>query len=141
MTVIAYKAGILAADTQTIHVEHVKLLHDVKIAKYKGHLFGLAGDLCPPLDEFKKWWFTEPRKPMKGRVKFDVLMITPEGHITIADHTGSIERLHMPFFAIGSGKEFAIGAMAAGASAKQAVQIAIEFCPSVSGSVTTKRLR
>jgi ATP-dependent protease HslVU (ClpYQ) peptidase subunit len=141
VTVIAYRDGTMAADTQTIHVDHVKLLHDKKIAKYKGHLFGLAGDLCPPLEEFKQWWWgTDRKKPMRGHLKFHALIITPSGDITLADQMGSVEKLDVPFFAIGSGKEFAIGAMAAGAGARKAVQIAIEYCPTVSGSVMSKRL-
>ena len=43
--------------------------------------------------------------------------------------------------AIGSGSEYALGAMAMGASAKRAVQIASRFDPSTGRGVTVAKVR
>lgn len=44
-------------------------------------------------------------------------------------------RLNVPFFAIGAGGEMAMGALAAGASAKKAVEIVIQYGPGASNGV------
>jgi len=44
-----------------------------------------------------------------------------------------------PFFAMGSGKEFALGAMGQGASAEQAVDVAMRFDPGTGGEIMVLR--
>lgn len=45
------------------------------------------------------------------------------------------EHIYSPIIAWGSGKELAMGAMAAGANAKRAAEIACELCPTCGGPV------
>lgn len=138
MTCIAYRDGVIAADTLVIIDDVVKQLNEVKVVKRKGHLFGIAGHL-PPLDDVVKWYFSNDRKTFKNH-KFTCLVIYPNGDIHECDHQGNEITLQNSFYAIGSGREYAIGAMAVGASALEAVEVAIQWCPTVGGKVVVRKL-
>lgn len=144
MTVIAYRAGVLAADTMAVHNEHIKVLNSCKVIKRRGHLLAVAGDLCPANPLILKWFFAksgmEKRTPYHG-MKFDLMVITPEEQIQMWDQRGEVEIMHVPFYAIGSGKEYAMGAMEMGATAQQAVAAAIKWCPTVGGKVVARKLK
>jgi ATP-dependent protease HslVU (ClpYQ) peptidase subunit len=139
MTCIAYKAGILAGDTQSQVDDVVKHLDEIKVAKRVGHLFGIAGDNMPPINEAIKWYFTKDRKPFKEH-EFDLLVITPSASIHVYDNRGRCDNVQGTFYAIGSGRQFAIGAMECGATSEQAVQAAIKWCPTVGGKVIVRKL-
>lgn len=124
MTTIAYKDGVLAADSQETNGKMVDNFHCKKIFRLKnGGIIGTSGSssagwqliACledyaggtPPLNRVKcnalflfkkKVWYYEP---------YHWYDITKDGH-----------------YAIGTGRDFAIAAMDAGASAEEAVQIA-----------------
>lgn len=138
MTCVAYSAGVIAADSMSVADDFVKHLDSIKVAKRKGHLFGIAGDLYD-LDEVIKWYFSKDRKPIK-HYEFDLLVITPSGSIHQYDHKGRGDLIQGPFYSIGTGREFAIGALAAGASAEEAVQVAINWSPTCSGKVIVRKL-
>lgn len=143
MTVIAYRAGTMAADTMSVHNDHIKLLNSPKVMKRRGHLLAVAGEMCPANPPLLKWFFGasgEGKRPNYPGMKFDLLVVTPDGQIQIWDQRGEVDILDVPFFAIGSGKEYAMGAMEMGATAQQAVAVAIKWCPTVSGRVIAKRL-
>lgn len=129
----------MAADSMSVVVEHVKLLTDQKIIKRNGHLLGVAGDLCPEIKTLAKWFFAEGGVKPYPSAKFDLLVAGPDS-LRLWDQAGDFSTLDLPFFAIGSGKEFAIGAMEAGASAVEAVRAAIKWCPTVGGSTMVRRL-
>ena len=141
MTCIAYRDGIIAADSMAVIDNYVKLSDDIKVAKRKGHLFGMSGNDCPKMEEFTKWFFSENKEkhPMKT-FKFEIIVITPAGIIQQWDQRGRYETLNLPFYSVGSGKEYAIGAMEVGATAEQAVLAAIKWCPTVGGKVITRKL-
>jgi hypothetical protein len=135
----------MAADTMAVMDTHIKLLDEVKVWKFKGHLFGIAGEVCPTARDFKAWFFPqlgEPRRrPYGGTAKFDAMVVTPEGEIQVWDHRGVYEVIKLPFYAVGSGKEVCLGAMEMGADARKAVKAAIRWCPTVGGKVIWKRLK
>jgi hypothetical protein len=140
MTAIAYRDGVMAADTmETIDV-NVKRLDSQKVSKYRGHLIGISGEACPENVAFAKWYFGGERKPWPEHFSFTALVVNPDGAIEIWDKTANKLVINDEFWAVGSGMEFCLGAMAAGATAKEAVQIAIERCPTVSGKVQWKKL-
>lgn len=141
-TCIAYREGVLAADTMVVMDDFIKLDNDIKIAKYKGHLFGISGNHCPTLEDFKKWWFvpTGTRQPYKKPFSFRAIVILPSGTIEEWDHLGNGDKVDAPFWAIGSGREFALGALEFGATAEEAVKAAIKWCPTVGGKVVVRKL-
>lgn len=116
----------------------IKQLNEVKVAKRKKHLFGVAGDI-PPIEEVIKWYFSGRKKKLKN-YEFILLVIEPSGTINEYDNQGRENRIQGPFYAIGSGKEYAIGAMVHGATSEQAVQAAIDWCPTCGGKVIVRKL-
>lgn len=73
---------------------------------------------------------------------FDCL-VWDRGKLYVSNHLCRLVECQMPlgFFAVGSGRKAALGAMAAGANAYRAVQIAAMFDPYTRAPVRTMRLR
>lgn len=138
MTCVAYRDRIIAADSQAI-VEDVKMVDDVKVARRKGHLFGICGMALPPLDAAIKWYFSKKREAFKP-YKFTMIVVTPEGKVIDIDHKNAVIEVDLPFYAVGSGTAYALGAMEMGATAEQAVAAAIKWCPTVGGKVVVRKL-
>lgn len=127
MTTIAYKDGVMAADTSLTHngvwegsFVKIHILPDDR-------LVGIAG--CPGMQKmFADWLQFGGDAPKFDRDDhFFALVAYPDGACSIYDRFMSEIEMNEPSHAIGSGKEMAIGAMAAGASAEQAVLIACKY--------------
>ena len=73
---------------------------------------------------------------------FDCL-VWDSGKLLVSNHLCRLVEVQMPFgfFAVGSGRKVALGAMAAGANAYRAVQIAATFDPYTRAPIRTMRLR
>lgn len=157
MTTIAYKDGIMTSDSAATTHRHVG---DVtKIFEVEGHLVGLAGELSAQAP-FVEWvratlkrgirakisrligggpqWLSNllgvqgPEWGMLYNASIETLIAAPDGSVyTIVD--GQWIKFESDFYAIGSGGDFAIGAMAAGFDAYQAVQVAAAFDPGTRG--------
>jgi hypothetical protein len=140
MTVIAYRDGVMVADTQ-MQLGAIKSRCE-KIAKKNGHLIGLSGNECPPLSVFMAAFGKKDEEARKlvGAFKFNALVVTPKGELQFWDSSMTFEPLLTDFYAIGSGSEVAIGAMEMGASSRRAVMAAIKWCSGCGGPVTTLRL-
>lgn len=140
MTCIAYRDGIMAADSDMI-IGGVKSPCS-KIAKKNGFLVGLCGSDCPPLDEFLAAFGDqddEARRLMK-EFNFIALVVTPQGEMQLWNNKMVFEPLKTEFYAIGSGGEVALGAMDAGASATRAVKAARRWVDSVGGRIVRRKL-
>lgn len=141
MTCVAYRAGIMAADTMAEIVGldvDAKLTNVKKIFRYRGHLIGSSGKAYPGDDIIREWFFEdegEVQRPRLSGFQFTLLVVCPVGRITLWTHEGNGVDVNGPFFAIGSGDEIAIGAMAVGATAREAVKAAIQWSPGCGGKV------
>jgi hypothetical protein len=138
VTCVAYRDGIIAADSMSV-VEEVKMDNEVKVAKRKGHLFGLAGNAMPPMDKAIAWYFSKNRGPFKP-YKFSLLVVTPDKKVYDIDQNNGCVAITAPFYAVGSGAIGAICAMEVGATADQAVAACIKWCESVGGKVVVRKL-
>lgn len=138
MTAIAYRDGVIAADTMTVISTGAKVVDREKVFKYKGHLFGVCGDDCPEPEELKEWF---DHSTSLRVFKFVCLMVEPNGSISIFGQDGRLLPIRQKFFAIGAGAAVCLGAMELGASAAQAVKAAIKWCDQCGGSVVQRRLR
>lgn len=138
MTTIAYRDGVLAADTQQSY-GNLRVMGINKIVKAGGLLAGATGDAvacknfldwvmkgcpesCPPMV-----WSMDKDWRGTGYIFLDGMVIEfwPQGSL-----------VHRPaFFAAGSGCDFAMGAMANGADARRAVEIAAEYDKNTGGIV------
>jgi hypothetical protein len=146
MTVIAYRNGVMAADSMVTQEGDVKMMNSVKIICRKGWMLAVSGNLCPPDRLVMDWFFNVEdldaysREPMP-RFKFDMLTVTPAGKMQLWDQKGFFEPLNTPFYAIGAGGHYAMGAMEVGANAIQAVRAAIKWSPTCGGKIVVRRLR
>lgn len=136
MTTIAYANGEIAADTlATWGTTRDGFL--TKIAKRGPFLAGVSGSL-PASQAFLDWFNgglkgDPPAMPDGEATTFGVI-ITPEERILTWGPRGW-ERTRNQTVAMGSGGEFAQGAMAMGATPEQAVRVAIQFDTKSGGDV------
>lgn len=146
MTTIAIKDGVIAADTNAC--SNGDSLTDARAQKLfptKDHVSAVCGDLCASI-EFMAWMdrgFDDP-PPVYGSG-------TPDFHLVriYFDRPGEVHqytnggRSHFcleydeGIAAFGSGREIALGAMHAGASAKKAVEIAAKLDAYTRGPVVS----
>lgn len=142
MTIVAYKDGVMAADT-AFWCGPVIEGHATKIRRLKnGALVGCSGD-----GTIYQWFFdwienhgakSDREKPDAGG--FGALVVTPDGEVIRYGENCLPITLTGPFFAMGAGATFAMGAMAAGASAEEAVRLTIENTDTAAGNIQVERL-
>lgn len=141
MTTIAWDGTTLASDsrcsseTRSISVRKIRELAD-------GSLVGFAGTTTN-MKRVVEWLDagSDPELKPKLRGDTEVLVIRPDG--TAIEYDKTLEPIEMKdvVAAIGSGGEYAIGAMEAGLSAVQAVEIACRRDPSSQGPIDELQLR
>lgn len=140
MTTIVYRAGILAADSRAYSGDKTPIGTKAKIHSLEdGTIYGVStnnvgGDRI--IGDWVKGGCKEP-----GDVKpdsFSMLLIDPLGQVFFANDNMSLSGpLTGEYFAIGTGREYALAAMFLGASAEDAVNVAKEFDVWSGGPVMT----
>lgn len=135
MTVAAYKDGILACDSMVVQgdvvVGEIRKLIAVPETAGGGWMVG-AGPTAKVNQFIAK--AIAGADPMPSDEEINVLWVRPGGAV-FAVEADSIFEMVGPFHAIGSGMHVALGAMAAGATAVEAVQAACKICISCGGEV------
>jgi hypothetical protein len=100
---------------------------DMKIWEAKGSVWGAAGaaDMCIA---FKAWTLGKgPRpKPESDEDKIDVLQLSPKGLFLWVSCAGP-DAVKEPFYGIGSGGGYAVGALSMGATLDQAMEVAAKW--------------
>ena len=139
MTTIAWRGSVLATDSAltcgNMQGRFTKLL------RQRGAAYGFCGDadaVSLVMGHLKDGGKPDEMKKLKGDI--GVLILTPDGCYT-CDRDMVPIRVEDEFWAIGSGAEYAMGAMAAGKSARQAVEIACKYDPNSNGPVKTATVR
>lgn len=130
MTTIAYRDGIMAADSGCFNeglyegeVDKISILHDVGV-------LGCCGEYGAILKVVE--WLTGGGKPdekpsLSRDSEFAGLLVKRNGEVVHYQRGLRPLRMTADFHAIGSGRQIAVGAMAAGASAERAVRIACHY--------------
>jgi ATP-dependent HslUV protease subunit HslV len=140
MTVIVYRDGILASDS-LVTVSTTKVGYSSKIGKFEsGHLWGYSGPLGfqERVLEYLRGETTRLDLPERDSGCFDSLIISPDGEVKVLDTPhGVAYAISAPYIAIGSGSQYAYGALFNGARAPDAVKAAIEFDAFSGGEVVT----
>lgn len=145
MTVIAYKDGIIAGDRYAIS-HRIVVSNRQKIGRSNdGTLHGASGNGAQ-CETFHEWikivgseaTFLDP--PFAKHPRIGVIIILPDRRIHLIEtEDDEIHRewygTNPPFAAIGIGTELALGAMAAGADAIEAVRIACQFHVDCGGGI------
>lgn len=129
MTTIAWDGSArLVSDKQAT-------IHDTRFVTVKlhrgpkGEVFGFTGETSLCLARMA--WFNEGADPKtfpaaEGEGFARMLILDADG-LSYFENTPYRQRVHAPFMAFGSGMDYALGAMAMGADAVRAVEIACQF--------------
>jgi len=143
MTTIVYRNHIMAADSLVTD-------RDIKIAVTpekiwrgsSGELIGMAG-WFGDIVRFRDWYIKgcdEENLPRLGKDS-EVLLVKSDGHVLWYGQDCLPCKQIADYYAIGSGFQIAMGALAAGASARRAVEIACDLDAYTGRPVRTLRLR
>lgn len=134
MTTIAYRDGVFASDSSitfdTVHVGSVTKLYAIN-----GHCIGSAGsrsEIVPFLEWIKRGFpweavpiFKEDKDAGFSAIVIDRKRLDKVQYFWLTDKGTLIaDDIEAAYFAVGSGKHIALGAMAHGASAVDAVKCA-----------------
>lgn len=148
MTVIVWDGKTLATDKQATQSELVRTVTKSRIIR--GHLCAVAGDWDLAQEMFM--WFEKGAKPDDVppffRSKDDwvaFVAITPDKRVLKferspypMDFTETVEK--DGWFVFGSGRDFAVGALAMGASPEEAVMVASKYCTTCGNGVDVLHL-
>jgi len=140
MTTIVYRDGILAADSRAysgaqtpIGTKHkIGALSDGTLVAISTTMPGLSERVMQFLEAGLAGGYEDNAGPEPDvlRDNFTMLLVDPEGQVFYASNSMMLSGpLEAECFAIGSGCEYALGAMYAGADAVSAVQAAIKGDP------------
>lgn len=141
MTVVCYKDGILAADSQMSAGDAIVTLSFKKLAKGPGVIGGFSGR-ANNIPTYRKWVKKGAKKkdiPSKNTDGMIIRGTKKDPKIYIVDD-GLLIRIYDKTHAVGSGANVALGAMSAGASAQEAVRITMKHNHSCGGKVMTVTL-
>jgi ATP-dependent protease HslVU (ClpYQ) peptidase subunit len=141
VTTIAAKGGMVAADSQITGNGGSRKGRVRKLVRLSdGSIFGGAGNYCAVRRLFQ-WADTgfEGKRPPKTQ-DAECLLIRADKSVWCLDGQGDPYEVEGDFHAIGSGGDYALGAMAMGADPLKAVRVAAEFDPMTSGPFQSERL-
>ncbi len=139
MTTIALRNGIMAGDRLIVTGSIIDGCTTKVHRRPDGALIGYAGplSLCTAI---RDWFLTGA---IEERPKFgdsddsaEALVAYPDGRVELHDREGCFD-IEAEFYAIGSGASIALGAMAAGCGAAEAVEMAAEYDTMTGGGVNT----
>ena len=138
MTTIAWKGRDLAADTMALS-GILRQYVPQKICRLPdGSLIGHAGGTETALIVIQ-WFRDGERQEVKPKFEGDewprIILLRSDGSCWEYEKHLVPMRIYEQFWAIGSGRELAIGAMAQGASARGAVEIAMRWDTGSGGEV------
>jgi ATP-dependent HslUV protease subunit HslV len=142
MTTVAYRDGVLAADTLVISGSS-RAGHMSKLLKTRrGALVGISGEV-EGTTRFLDWMRSGRRgKPPATDDDSGCrgIVVEPDGSVLFWDGGPALFPKRGAYFALGSGRDVALGALAMGATADAAVRAAMQIDIYTGGDVETLRL-
>jgi hypothetical protein len=128
---------MMAADKR---VTGAPMFKATKIQRIRGSLFGGAGNVEQILKMFE--WFRNPdMKPdWKFETDFAILQLSHEGLFLWGPEMIAMP-VGLPYYAVGSGAEYALGAMECGAPADEAIRVAHKFDPYTGKELLVHKLK
>lgn len=129
MTCIVANLEAMAADKFVTYAP--SYTGECKIWVAKGSIWGAAGDVCNCL-AFKTWTLSKGKRPVVRDPEdpesstLEVLQLSPKG-LFLWVNDSLADPVKEPFYAIGSGGGYAIGALSMGAKLEQAVEVAAKW--------------
>jgi len=142
VTAVAYRAGVMAADSVgwTCNLS-VAVPVAPKIKRLRGGGLIAAAGQTVAIDRFVEWMLRGGGKP-EGIDRDDLtgLWVHPDGSVWMCLHDLHFIRIHSEFFAIGAPSTFMMGALFAGATAEESVRLAIAHTDGAGGSVQVEHI-
>ena len=142
MSVVAFKDGVLAADSLAITENDRRGGYVDKIGTgYRGSLWAFVGEAWKA-EAFARWAGGPPDgqdPPTFDHQESTGILITADGRVREWSGDGWCEA-RAPFHAWGCGADLAIGAMSYGAGAETAVRIACEWSIACGGEIKALHL-
>lgn len=127
MSTITYRDGIMAADSRAYNGGRTPIGAKMKIHRLEdGSLLGVSSPVVGQGEALRDWFnagadVSEHPSPLD----FQALLVKANGEVFYySDTPFPSGPLAGPFWAIGSGEQYALGAMVCGATAIQAVEVA-----------------
>lgn len=138
LTTIAYRDGVLAADTLASSIPGLDRV--TKLKRRGDAIYGVSGSLldCQALVD---WYFGPRDAPPKYFLVGDerpdaaLLVMHDDGRVYASGWGGYATELTNSYAAIGSGSEYAVGAMYMGANAIRAIQAAMRHDNNTGGEI------
>lgn len=131
MTTIVYRNGVMACDSRAYSGGSMPIGSKSKIERLDdGTLLGVSSTIPGGAEAIRQWYKDGMPKDCNYNLpdRFSLLVAKLNGSIFMANDNLMISGPLMgEYFAIGSGSEYALGAMAAGLGPEQAVKIACEL--------------
>lgn len=133
MTTIVYSKGLMVSDRRAYSGDRAGIGSKTKIFRLAdGSLFGVSSATLGASQQLREWIEKGAPLPENGEVmqpeKFELLLVKPTGDVYYAhDCLALVGPLKAEFHAIGSGAEYAKGALAMGATPEGAVTVACEL--------------
>lgn len=143
MTTIVYRAGILAADSRAYSGDKNPIGEKHKIHRLAdGCLIGASSNKVGACEKFRRLVAASGVEgTFEDEVPVQAIVIRPDGSFFYFNNQDSFSGpITAEYMAIGSGEEYAKGALKMGASAVDAVRIAIECDPWTGGKIHTLEL-
>lgn len=139
MTTICGDKTRLVSDSKIIMVKASgdTQFNGPKLIRKGSAIIGTCGD-SDDGDLFVKWYGTKKKRP-KMQAEFEALVLTPEG-LYHFDDAVSANRVNSDWFAVGSGSHAALGALHAGKTLEEAVEIATKVDPNSGLPIQVMRL-
>jgi hypothetical protein len=138
VTTIAVNKNAMACDLQFTHSGGIKFKGKTKIIELRPEVAKAIFDVkkayigfCGNADIWGEIvsWYSSPGDKLPKTKGIELLLLTDEHKIYHGTTLANWMEIPEPFFSIGSGMHLAIGAMADGASPKEAVKIASKHDP------------
>jgi len=122
VTTIAFDGKTLAADSQTsLYKGRAVKIHRLN----DGSLYGASGNLSEGVAV--RLWLNDPALPMpKVADSFHAILIR-DGQLFALENDLTLVPYQCKYFAVGSGREYAMAAMLLGKTAREAVEVAIQL--------------
>jgi len=137
MTTIAYRDGLLCADTMAIHSNGLKMYVATKVFKVPdGWVSGCGNprDIAKFVEMYKEGVLEADT--FNGE-DWEIIKVNTKGKFELWNHELVPLSIKGRFYATGSGSSYAMGAMEQGATAYEAVQVSCKYDDGTGGTVTT----
>jgi hypothetical protein len=142
MTAIAVRDGVMAADSATWAAGATVMFAPSrpKIIRLGGGLVGCGGS-SDEIDLVREWMIRGGDKPRLEKGEgFEILWARADRTVWHAGYRLNFYQIHAPFSCIGCSTQFMYGALFQGASAEQAVRLAILHTDGAGGDVQVERI-